>query len=399
MANFSTGRGKNENLRDFAHAAKTFTSAPGYTLAPKAGFTFHVRMVYTQSGQAGADINTLSVLVKSADLPKFNIDTEVLNKYNKKEVVQKRIVYEPITITFHDDADNNVRDMWLAYNKRFYTDSNISQQAYTLDDTYSPVRLATRYGLDTGKSGRFLSHVEIYSMANHVYTKYILLNPIIESFDFDTVAYEDGGKVLQTVMRLQYENVLYAEGKTENIPGFGKSSQFYDNEYSRLTPKDLSVPQSSNPLSDFETELENNLKAPPLTNFDLQILPKVTLSDAQQRSIKVNAATSLTANKRFSFPTATEIKNLSEVVDINAAKRVTQGVINRSGAVSSNGSTIGTSATSSIGRFDTSTQVSHSLLIYPKVPTGLSTAEAALFNESYPPLLSTDTRAKEAPYV
>lgn len=399
MANLSTGRGKNENLRDFAHAAKTFTAAPGYTLAPKSGFTFHVRMVYTQSDQAGADTNTISVLVKTADLPKFNIDTEVLNKYNKKEVVQKRIVYEPITITFHDDADNNVRDMWLAYNKRYYTDSNISQQAYAIDDTYSPVRLATRYGLDTGKSGRFLASVEIYTMANHVYTKYVLLNPIIESFDFDTVAYEDGGKILQTTMRLQYENVLYAEGKTENIPGFGKSSQYYDNNYSKLTPSDLSVPQSTQPLDEIENILNNTLKVPMLSNFDLQIPPKVTLSDAQQRSIKVNAATSLTANKRFSFPTATEIKNLSEVVDINAAARITQGVINQSSAVSSNGTAIGTSATSSIGKFDTSTQVSQSLLIYPKVPSGLSVAELDLFNQSYPPLLSTDTRAKAPPYV
>lgn len=398
MANLSSGRGKNENLRDFAHAAKTFTAAPGYTLAPKSGFTFHVRMVYTQSDQAGADTNTISVLVKTADLPKFNIDTEVLNKYNKKEVVQKRIVYEPITITFHDDADNNVRDMWLAYNKRYFTDSNISQQAYAIDDTYSPVRLATRYGLDTGKSGRFLSSVEIYSMANHVYTKYVLLNPIIESFDFDSVAYEDGGKILQTTMRLQYENVLYAEGKTENIPGFGKSSQYYDNNYSKLTPSDLSVPQSTQPLSDLETLLEEGLKVPILSNFDLQILPKVTLSASQQNSIKINAATSLSNNKRFSFPTATEIKNLSEVVDINAAARILQGVINQSAAVSSNGTAIGTSASSSVGKFDTST-VSQSLLIYPKVPTGLSASELNLFNQSYPPLLSTDTRAKAPPYV
>ena len=399
MANFSSGRGKNENLRDFAHAAKTFTSAPGYTLAPKVGFTFHVRLVYTQSEQAGADTNTLSVLVKTADLPKFNIETDVLNKYNKKEVIQKRIVYEPINITFHDDADNNVRDMWLAYNKRFYTDSNISKQAYDLDDTYSPVRLATRYGLDTGKSGRFLSSVELYSMGNHVYTKYVLLNPLIESFDFDSLDYNNGGKVLQASMRLQYENVLYAEGKTENIPGFGKSSQFYDNDYSKLTPSDLSVPQSSSPISEFDTLLGQAAKALPISNFDLQIQPKVQLSASQQKSIRTNAATSLSTNKRFSFPTATQIKNQSELVDINAAARIVQGVINTSVAISSNGASIGTSAVSSIGKFDTSTQASQSLLIYPKVPSGLSVAEQTLFNQSYPPLLSTDSRAKGAPYV
>jgi hypothetical protein len=402
MANYSSGRGKGEvKLRDFAHAARTFTSDAGYTLAPKVGFGFHVRLIYNQPGDffAGGLTNTLSVLVKSAELPKFNIETEVLNKYNKKEVFQKKITYEPINIIFHDDGANTVRDMWLAYNQYYFADSNLPQQAYDLDDTYSPVRLATRYGLDTGRIGRFLSQVEIYSMANHVYTKYTLLNPLISSFDLDTHDYSEGGKMMQATMRLEYENVLYAEGATEAIPGFGLSSFFYDNEFSELKETNLSYPNANRIVDETETQLYKQDKKVPMSNFDVNPAPKIDITKTQQVKVKAEAVNSLQGNRRFSFPTATMVDNQSQLVDINANNRIKQGVVNRSGAVTSNGVQISNGATSSLGSSDASNQMPNAIYIQPKVPAGLNAAETETFNQSYPPLPSTDSRTRSAPYA
>lgn len=53
-----------------------------------------------------------------------------------------------------------------------------------------------------------MKSVEIYSMGNHMFTRYTLVNPMIASFDFDNQNYEEGAKVLQATMRLEYENVL-----------------------------------------------------------------------------------------------------------------------------------------------------------------------------------------------
>lgn len=402
MANYYSGRGKGEvKLRDFAHAARTFTSDAGYTLAPKVGFGFHVRLVYNQPGDfyAGGLTNTLSVLVKSAELPKFNIETEVLNKYNKKEVFQKKITYEPVNIIFHDDGANTVRDMWLTYNQYYFADSNLSQQAYNLDDTYSPVRLATRYGLDTGRVGRFLSHVEIYSMANHVYTKYTLVNPLISSFDLDTHDYSEGAKMMQATMRLEYENVLYSEGSTESIPGFGLSSFYYDNEFSELKETNLSYPNSNRIVDETETLLYKQDKKVPMSNFDVNPTPKIDISKTQQVKIKAEAITSLQGNRRFSFPTATSVNNQSQLVDINASTRIRQGVVNRSNAVTSNGGQISNAAISSLGSHDASTQIPNAIYVEPKVPAGLTAAEIVIFKQSYPPLPSTDSRIRSAPYA
>lgn len=401
MANISNGRGKGEHqLRDYAHAAKTFTSSPGYTLAPKLGFLFHVRLVYAQpSNLSGNASTTLSVLVKNVDLPKFNIETETLNKYNKKAVVQKKITYEPINITFHDDGENTVRDMWLAYNQFYFVDSNLPQQAYDIDDTYSATRLATKYGLDTGNTGRFLRHVEIYSMHNHQYTKYTLINPMISSFDLDQHDYSDGSKVMQAQMQLQYENVTYAEGSTENIPGFGESSPFYDNQYSTLKPSLLNYASASRTISDGETTLTARRAFTGLSGFDITTIPPVRLSVAQQAQVKVNAATSLSSKSRFSFPTALEMKNRSDLVDLTANNRIVQGVVNQSNAVSSNGVRVGTSAISTIGGTNASASATNAILIYARPPANLSAAELTLFTQSYPPLPSTDSRTRGAPYV
>jgi len=402
MANYYSGRGKGEvKLRDFAHAARTFTSDAGYTLAPKVGFGFHVRLIYNQPGDffAGGLTNTLSVLVKSADLPKFNIETEVLNKYNKKEVFQKKITYEPININFHDDGANTVRDMWLSYNQYYFADSNIPQQAYDLDDTYSSVRLATRYGLDTGRVGRFLKQVEIYSMANHVYTKYTLINPLISSFDLDTHDYSDGAKMMQAQMRLEYENVIYSEGSTEAIPGFGLSSFYYDNEFSELKETNLSFPNSNRIVDETETQLYKKNTPVPQSNFDVNPAPKIDMTKTQKVKIGSQAVNSLQGNRRFSFPTATAINNQSQLVDINANAKIRQGVVNRSSAVTSNGITVSNVGASSFGGNNASTQIPSALFIEPKVPSGLTQAEINLFNDSYPPLPSTDSRTRSAPYA
>lgn len=384
-------------VRDFRHASFAYVADPGYTNAPKLGFLFHVRFMFTQVG--AADPVTLGVLVKSVDLPKFNIDVDVLNKYNKKEIVQKRIIYEPVTLTMHDDGKNSVRNMWLAYNQFYFADSNITQQAYLLEDTYSPVRLETRYGLDNGQQGRFLQGVEIYSMHNHRYAKYTLVNPMISSFDFDSHDYAEGSKVMQAIMRLEYENVLYAEGATEAIPGFGRSSKFYDNRFSDLKPGIITPPVTNKAYNPVETSNVTRKVIPPVPTTDLPTVPPIKITTAQQKQIKVNAANSLQRNKKFSFPTASEINNLSALVDINAQLRPKQGIVNKSNQVTSNGATIATSANSSVGAYTIDNEIYNAILITPRIPQGLTAGERSTFLASYPPLPSTDPRTREAPYV
>jgi len=83
-------------LKDYTHASKTFRSN-GYELAPKYKFLFYVKFSLNTVGipalreliPSGAQ-NELGVVVKSAQLPSYTFDTEVMNQYNRKRLVQSK---------------------------------------------------------------------------------------------------------------------------------------------------------------------------------------------------------------------------------------------------------------------------------------------------------------------
>lgn len=400
--------GQNTNsfyLKDYQHAAKTFLAEPGYVMAPKNAFLFYVRLNFNSPGDTvlGGNMGkTISVLCKSADLPKFNIDNEVLNKYNKKEVVAKKIRYEPTTLVFHDDVKNTIRNMWITYNQYYFADSKITPEAWNLDDTYLNKWSFNRYGLDQGtdvRNKRFLNTVDIYGMGNQIYSKYSLINPLVTSFDFDRYDYADGGKTMEVQMRLEYETVLYYEGSTKNIPGFGKDSPYYDNQGSTLgslypTPAEVAVEA-------MEKAIVNTPPPKVSQPYNSQpIRPPVQISPATLNTVKAVAANSKNTLKSYSFPTAYTITNSSALVDLTGKGRLNeQGAIASAGFVTSNGSKISSSAPSSYGLNNTTSTTMSKLIIEPVIPSGLTATEQQAFMQAYPPLPSSDIRTRSAPYV
>lgn len=404
MAVNRSQKGENTNtfyLKDYQHAAKTFLAEPGYALAPKFGFLFYVRFVFNTPGQSqnGEKSKTISVLCKSADLPKFNIEFDTLNKYNKKEVIPKKLSYESVNLVFHDDAKNTIRNMWLAYNNYYFADAGVTPEAWSLDDTYLENRPFNRYGLDNNQTVKFIKSVDIYSMGNHIYTKYSLINPLITSFDFDRYDYSDGAKIMETQIRLDYETVLYYEGRTEAIPGFGKDSPYYDNQFSTLGSAKSN--SSATVIDQIESAIAKT--APQKTVQPYQNTVKtipVQISPAQVNAIRSVAANSLQSTRKFSFPTANSIQNVSSLVDLTGRNQyLKQGKIARVGVVISNGSQINSNPPSSNGTQTTVAQDISGLIINPAIPAGLTATEQQAFLQAYPPLPSTDQRTRLPPYV
>ena len=91
-------------LRDYTHASKTFRPN-SYQNAPKFKYLFHTYFEINSEAY-GENVNTGSnygLLVKTVKLPSFQFEVAVLNQYNRKRLVQSKIKYDPIDITFHDD--------------------------------------------------------------------------------------------------------------------------------------------------------------------------------------------------------------------------------------------------------------------------------------------------------
>ena len=271
-----------QGLKDYAHASKTFRTN-GYEYAPRNKFLFHcyfnintsmipaLRNIYDSAEQA-----TIGLMVKTIQLPKFTLDTETLNQYNRKRVIQKRINYQPVTTTFHDDGGDLIRNLWYNYYSYYYKDPNqaygppaqngsigpiqtLPGFTYNSRDIYANDRVVNDWGYvgegysqsNAGSNGvgsggdqssgkpAFFSDITIYGMDQHKWVSYVLINPLIKSWDHDTYNYSEGAGIMQNSMTIEYETVKYFSGAIggvrpdTNVIGFADPTH-YDNIRSSL---------------------------------------------------------------------------------------------------------------------------------------------------------------------
>ena len=280
---FLTGFIGAQGLKDYAHASKTFRSN-GYELAPRNKFLFHVYFnlntseipslgrIYTTSEKS-----VIGLLVKTVQLPAFTIDTETLNQYNRKRIIQKKINYQPVQLTMHDDGGDVSRTLWYNYYSYYYKDPNqaygsasnqngsIGQVAnepgfsYNTRDIYSPNRPVNDWGYigeayDQGNAGgtgigsggdqytgkpAFFKDITIYGMDQHKWASYVLINPLIKDWRHDQYNYSEGGGTMENTLTIEYETVKYYTGAIggsrpdTNVKGFADPAH-YDNIRSSL---------------------------------------------------------------------------------------------------------------------------------------------------------------------
>ena len=251
-------------LRDYTHASKTFRSN-FYQYSPKFKYLFHTYFeidsgAYNQSLNTGANFG---LAVKTVKLPSYNFSTANMNQYNRKRIVQTKINYDPVTITFHDDNGNLIRNLWYAYYTYYYKDGVNSSALYrgarggptntevNGGGTRSGPTGANYYDKTTyansitgnadwgyigetnipsnpdGSKSPFFKSITIYGLSRHKGAAYTLINPIITSFSHDTYDYAQGTGTMEMSMTLEYETVVYndidLDGRTPEklIPGFG----------------------------------------------------------------------------------------------------------------------------------------------------------------------------------
>jgi hypothetical protein len=208
-------------------------------------------------------------LVKTVDLPKYTIATETLNQYNRKRVIQTKINYDPVNITFHDDGSDLIRNMWYNYYSYYYKDAsqnygstnstNGSMGAegngtkgfgYSGRDIYNQDRMGgvNDWGYigeaindgTSSSSGKppFFTDIRIFGFDyQHKYAEYVLINPLISNWSHDTYDYSQGNGLMQHSMTIAYETVKYKQGApNKQAPGFANAAH-YD-----TTPSPLARP-------------------------------------------------------------------------------------------------------------------------------------------------------------
>ena len=279
-----------DSFRDYKHASKVFRTN-GYELAPRFKFLYHVSFTINATnipqmfGPTGAfsntDVSNLGLTVKNIQLPQYELAVNTLNQYNRKRLVQTKINYQPVNVTFHDDGSDLVRNMWYNYFSYYYKDpsqaynggagtsgtnglaENISSGFdYNGRDIYQNVRNGNDWGFigesyqnpaafsngtDTSGKPPFFRDIRIYGLNQHKFVSYVLINPVITAWNHDTFDYSDSGP-MQHQMTIQYETVKYYSGaigsrsptgsdiptdSDVNVKGFADPSR-YDTQRSPL---------------------------------------------------------------------------------------------------------------------------------------------------------------------
>ena len=225
-----------ETMRDYKHASRTFVDN-NYELQPRHGNLFHV--VFEFTAEAQGLFNTVEklempILVKSIDLPSYSIDVQTHNQYNRQVQTHHKISYNPVNVAFHDDVKELIRNLWHKYYAFYSVDPSYSldSNSYNTQDRYAN-RTQQQWGMQNGNK-RFFKNIKIYSMHNHKFAEYTLINPIITSFNHDNHAYANGG-LMQHSMSLSYETVKYASGYVNDTAPTGFGELHYDVETSDLS--------------------------------------------------------------------------------------------------------------------------------------------------------------------
>ena len=231
----------NVTLFDRSHAAKIFIPN-NFGLMPKYGWLFHVAFDINPeiARVSNDDMLRMGLIVKSASLPKFTVDTKTLNAYNRVDIVQTKVKYDSVTIKFHDDNLDVMRNFWYDYYSYYYRDADWNENIYASATKYSERQNQTwgyqprQYPASVSNTQQYLSAIRIYSLHNKKFAEYTLLNPIITSFQHGEHAQGGESGTLENTMTIQFQAVKYQYGQVSDDTVTGFAHLTYDSRESTM---------------------------------------------------------------------------------------------------------------------------------------------------------------------
>lgn len=184
-----------------------------FSAVPKSKFMFYVRFHRAAANSGSAWERGLGFVVKSVDRPKIDFDTEVLNQYNKKRIVQKKVTYHPVTMRLHDTIDNRALRMFDDYFRFYFGDPrNQNDEDWFYDVTLDEFKNPGQWGFTPphGEPNQtyFFSKIEVFQLYGGLYDQFDLIHPKISSFDPDELDYANGDTSNEVQIQLEYEGII-----------------------------------------------------------------------------------------------------------------------------------------------------------------------------------------------
>ena len=242
ISDFFEGAISSDNLRDWRHATHLFID-DNHRLSPKYGFLFHAAFDLGPNIAASIDSNSKlehGMLVKGFSLPRFTIDTKTLNSYNKPDIVQTKVKYESVEITFHDDSANVILNLWRRYYGYYYRDADgrttedVRYKGGNLRYDSVPDANNIKWGYEPEMNSGlalepFLQNIRLYSLNQRKFTEYTLVRPVVKSLSLGNHSSANNTELMEIKMVVDYETVLYNTGRVSSgkVVNFGTLAEIH----------------------------------------------------------------------------------------------------------------------------------------------------------------------------
>ena len=249
---------QNVHLRDSRHAANAygFNKADLSNGTPRHRFEFFVKINFNnvdpdvrnfvRAFLDDVDQDILTQMVKTVTMPSMQIETEVLNQYNKKRISQRRITYSPISLTFHDTVEGRMLRLWEMYYEYYFRDGVASEKLdvktnsgnngivnafldrflEAFNGSEAPRLRSSEYPNDiikdnfvdnygynikrVGNSKYLIDSIDIFQVHGGKFSRTRIIHPRVSNFTHDTLDYEDSNGLVQMQFEFEHEGVVYA---------------------------------------------------------------------------------------------------------------------------------------------------------------------------------------------
>lgn len=240
-------------MRDSRHAANNFgynksalnNGTPRHKFQYFVNFRFNSAVTdFVKSFLDTPDQSFVTALVKSITMPNISIDTEVLNQYNRRKIIQTKLKPLPVTLMLHDTVEGKTLRFWEMYYEYYFKDGIATEKTLPnssiVDGTKFKHDLLNTtfnnefgYNLDrVGNNKQLIDSIEIFQVHGSKYSLTTLVNPRITTFTHDTLDYAETSGLMQISMEIEYETVVYSN-VNERLRDFGEDvlERYRDGDY------------------------------------------------------------------------------------------------------------------------------------------------------------------------
>ena len=185
------------SIRNFASEAYG-TNAVGFLNAvPRQRFNFTLSITVSD-GAAPIEFTRIQDLT----LPGYSFDTQIVNQYNQKRVVQTKLNYGTLSVNFYDTFDNSFHNILKRYIANYYNSGNginlFTDYGSNTDSPVNPLHETTK-GLSVIGERYFVKEIMIEQKGmngDSQYRQTILKNCILTQANGDTLNYSDSNPVI-----------------------------------------------------------------------------------------------------------------------------------------------------------------------------------------------------------